>query len=64
MCKEASCVDACGSIRIKEDPRMTQPYSLKIDAYSHIAPPRYKKIMDEMAPHEMDFKVDAITGSL
>jgi hypothetical protein len=33
-------------------------YPLKIDAYSHIAPPKYKELLRKVAPQECANKVD------
>ncbi len=36
---------------------MSQLYSLKIDAYAHIVPPKYKKVLEDIAPKECEMKV-------
>jgi len=36
---------------------MSQPYPLRIDAYAHIVPPKYKEIMYKVAPGECNTKV-------
>jgi predicted TIM-barrel fold metal-dependent hydrolase len=36
---------------------MKQPYPLKIDAYAHIVPPRYKETLSKIAPGECEGKV-------
>ncbi|MDB9822354.1 amidohydrolase [Deltaproteobacteria bacterium] len=37
---------------------MSQPYPLKIDAYSHIVPPKYKELLRRVVPEEVDSKID------
>lgn len=37
---------------------MNQPYSLKIDAYSHIIPTRYKEELRKIVPEEVGNKID------
>ena len=32
---------------------MPQTYSLKIDAYSHITPPKYKKVIEQSSKLEL-----------
>lgn len=36
---------------------MSQPFPLRIDAYAHIVPPRYREILNKVAPGECDTKV-------
>ena len=36
---------------------MSQPYALKIDAYSHIVPPKYKEYIRKIAPEQHDHKI-------
>jgi aminocarboxymuconate-semialdehyde decarboxylase len=36
---------------------MAQPYPLRIDAYAHIIPPKYKEMLYKMSPQEYDKKV-------
>jgi predicted TIM-barrel fold metal-dependent hydrolase len=36
---------------------MTRPYSLKIDAYSHIVPPKYSAALSKVAPEQFTSKV-------
>ncbi|MFC2070340.1 amidohydrolase family protein [Chloroflexota bacterium] len=36
---------------------MEQPSSLKIDAYSHIVPPKYKEVLDKIAPEQVESKI-------
>ncbi|MBN1368183.1 MAG: amidohydrolase [Dehalococcoidales bacterium] len=40
---------------------MKQSYSVKIDAYSHIVPPKYSKTLSKIAPEQYGFKVAPIT---
>ena len=37
---------------------MTQPYPLKIDAYSHIVPPKYREVLRKVVPEEVESKID------
>jgi aminocarboxymuconate-semialdehyde decarboxylase len=37
---------------------MTERYSLKIDAYSHIVPPKYKEALRKVVPEEVGNKID------
>ena len=37
---------------------MNQPYRLKIDAYSHIIPPKYKEALRKVVPEEVKNKID------
>ena len=39
---------------------MKKIYPLKIDAYSHIAPPKYKAVLQKIAPQEVAYKLDPI----
>jgi uncharacterized protein len=39
---------------------MNQPYPLKIDAYSHIAPKRFRDRLAKIAPKECAYAIDAI----
>jgi predicted TIM-barrel fold metal-dependent hydrolase len=39
---------------------MKKLYSLKIDAYSHIAPPKYREFLQNVAPQECAYKLDPI----
>jgi len=39
---------------------MKKLYSLKIDAYSHIAPLKYKEALEKVAPQECAYKVTAV----
>ena len=39
---------------------MKRLYTLKIDAYSHIAPPKYKAALEKIAPQEVAYKLDSI----
>src|SRR3990170_7620287 len=39
---------------------MKRLYPLKIDAYSHIAPPKYKAALEKIAPREVAYKLDPI----
>jgi predicted TIM-barrel fold metal-dependent hydrolase len=41
----------------KGDKDLTQTYPLRIDAYAHIVPPRYKELLHEVCPEECDRKV-------
>lgn len=36
---------------------MKQPYSLKIDAYSHIVPPKFKEVLHNVAPEQHDLQI-------
>ena len=36
---------------------MTQLYSLKIDAYAHVVPPKYKNFLEDIAPRECEMKI-------
>jgi predicted TIM-barrel fold metal-dependent hydrolase len=36
---------------------MKQPYSLKIDAYSHIVPPKYKETLHKVSPEKHDQQI-------
>ncbi len=39
---------------------MADDYPLKIDAYSHIAPPKYKEALEKLVPGETAYKLDPI----
>jgi len=39
---------------------MKKLYPLKIDAYSHIAPPKYKELLGKLAPNDCAYKIDPI----
>jgi uncharacterized protein len=45
------------TIKSKGGENMKQPYSLKIDAYSHIVPPKYKEALYKVAPELHDRQV-------
>src|SRR3972149_1355171 len=36
---------------------MKQPYQLKIDAYSHIVPPKYREALYKVAPEQHDQQI-------
>ena len=40
---------------------MKKLYPLKIDAYAHIVPPKYKELLEKIAPNEVAYKIDPIT---
>ncbi|MCK9364760.1 MAG: amidohydrolase [Syntrophales bacterium] len=40
---------------------MKKLYPLKIDAYAHIVPPKYKELLGKIAPDEVAYKIDPIT---
>jgi hypothetical protein len=37
---------------------MAQLYALKIDADAHIVPPKYKKLLEKIAPEDVRVKID------
>lgn len=39
---------------------MKELYSLKIDAYSHITPPKYREFLAKVAPQDCAYKVDSV----
>lgn len=39
---------------------MKKLYPLKIDAYSHIAPPKYKELLEKVAPNDCAYKIDPV----
>jgi len=43
---------------------MKRHYPLKIDAYSHISPPKYKAVLEKIAPQEVAYKLDPFLPSL
>jgi predicted TIM-barrel fold metal-dependent hydrolase len=42
---------------LKKERTVSQVYSLKIDAYAHIVPPKYMKVLEEIAPKECQTKI-------